>query len=145
MMGGMQSKARMGDFARQWVAAKAPLNVATSWTAPKGMLNRMVVKLLNPNDLTINGPKVEIPPDGIDTAVSMENHSQVFTSSKHSVTWSQRQTPDEMPIWFMRRRSMASSLSSLVRNFACIGESGRKRKTTIENATVKHPQNRKMI
>jgi hypothetical protein len=34
-------------------------------TAPNGILRRIVSKGLNPNELTIRGPKVVIPPLGI--------------------------------------------------------------------------------
>lgn len=145
MMGGMHKNARTGLFTFQRVAANAPPSVATNWTAPKGMLKRIVVKLSNPKDFTMSGPKVVMPPDGIDTAVSMQNHIQVLTSKKHSLTWSQRQTPDEIPIWFIRRRSIANSLSSPLKNVALIGESGSQMNTTTEKATVNAPQKRKMI
>lgn len=167
MIGGTQSPTSSGDFIRQCVAAHALPSVASNCTAPNyvvghphqqwlrywivanerltGMLNSMVVKLSNPNDFTINGPKVEMPPDGMETTVSNAVQIQVFGSKKHSHTWSDRHSPDEMPIWFMRRRSMARSLSSPLRKRAFIGESGRKRKITREKTTVSKPQKRKMI
>lgn len=47
-----------------WIrVAIQPLPImAIIWMAPKGILNRMVVKLLYPNDWTIKLPKVEMPP-----------------------------------------------------------------------------------
>jgi len=41
IIGGMQSRARIGDLALYRVAAIAPPIVATNWTAPKGMLNKI--------------------------------------------------------------------------------------------------------
>lgn len=90
------------------------------------------------------------------------NQSHVLGSIAHSLTCSHFHTPDPIPIWFIRRRSMAINLSSRVRNLASIGESGMKmlfcvsilaqawnsRHTyymTTENVTVMHPQNKKMI
>ena len=98
MIGGMHRAASIGDFIFQCVAAKAPPRVAVSWTAPNGMLKRVVVKLSYPNAFTIKGPNVEMPPLGIETAVSMENQSQVLTSRRHSLTWSHFHWPEETPI-----------------------------------------------
>jgi hypothetical protein len=80
MIGGMHNRANIGDYRRwksqrrcstlrtaditfafQRVAAIAPPSVATSCTAPKGMLKRIVVKESKPKLLTINGPKVLMP------------------------------------------------------------------------------------
>jgi hypothetical protein len=76
-----------------------------SWTAPKGILNKIVVNESNPKDCTINGPKVEIPPlgilgPGVSTLFSScvtgsptheienikENQNHVFRSKKLSLT-----------------------------------------------------------
>jgi hypothetical protein len=65
MIGGIQSRARAGPLRFVQVAKAAPPMVATIWTAPKGMLRRIVLKGLKPNELTIKGPKVVIPPLGI--------------------------------------------------------------------------------
>lgn len=62
------------------------------------MLKRIVVNGSKPKLSTIKGPNVEMPPEGMDTAVSMENQSQVLTSRKTSLTWSHRQIPEETPI-----------------------------------------------
>ncbi len=78
-------------------------------------------------------------------AINIATQSQVLTSSRQSLTWSHRHSPDEIPCWFMRSRSMAISLSSDVKKRACIGESGKKTKTRAEKATVRHPQKRKII
>jgi hypothetical protein len=91
----------------------------------------------------------------------MENQSQVLISRTASLTWSHFHTPEATPIWFILKRSIAMSLSSLLRNLAVIGESGMKILETIsgfesvipkatynittEKATVKLPQKRKMI
>lgn len=64
-IGGMQSSARAGPLRFVQVANAAPPIVATIWTAPKGMLRRMVLNLLKPKELTISGPKVVMPPLGI--------------------------------------------------------------------------------
>lgn len=63
-MGGRQSNAKTGPFIFQTVASQAPPIVATSWTAPKGMLKSMVSYSLRPKDLIIKGPKVVMPPLG---------------------------------------------------------------------------------
>jgi len=47
------------------VAKAAAPRVAMIWTAPKGMLRRIVLNAENPKELTIRGPKVLIPPLGI--------------------------------------------------------------------------------
>jgi hypothetical protein len=86
MIGGMHSKMRTGDFFFSLVASQAPPTVATICTAPNGMLKRIVVKESKPNDLMMSGPKVEMPPLGMETAVSMENQSHVFMSSSASIT-----------------------------------------------------------
>ena len=65
IMGGIQRRIRTGDFFFSFVASHAPPSVATICTVPKGMLKRIVVNELKPNDFTINGPKVDIPPLGI--------------------------------------------------------------------------------
>lgn len=44
------------------VASHPVINIARIWMTPKGILNRIVVKLSNPNDLTIREPKLEMPP-----------------------------------------------------------------------------------
>jgi hypothetical protein len=54
-----------GPFLLIHEAKKAPPMMAMSWTAPKGMLNKIVVNESNPKDCTINGPNVEMPPLGI--------------------------------------------------------------------------------
>jgi len=72
MIGGMQSNAKAGPFFFVQVANAAPPKVATIWTAPKGILRRMVRKLSNPNPFTIRGPKVVMPPLGILHLVSCE-------------------------------------------------------------------------
>lgn len=97
MIGGMHSAGRTGPFAFHLVAAHALNRIATSCTAPNGMLKRIVSNGPKPNDSTMSGPKVEIPPDGMETAMSIENQKYVLTSRKTSLTWSHRQTPDEMP------------------------------------------------
>ena len=93
-------------------------------TAPKGMLNKIAWKLEKPKLRTIKGPKVVIPPLGIETAVSRAVQIQVLGSRRHSQTWSQRHVPEAIPCWFMRRRSIAMSFSEGVRKRACMGESG---------------------
>lgn len=60
-----------GPFFLMREARKAPPMIATSWTAPKGILNRIVVNESNPNDCTINGPNVEMPPLGILDPISV--------------------------------------------------------------------------
>jgi len=70
-MGGMQSKARAGPFRLVRVANAAPPIVAMICTAPNGILRRIVLKALKPNELTIKGPKVVMPPLGILDPVSM--------------------------------------------------------------------------
>lgn len=57
--------ARTGAFIFQAVANQAPPIVAMSWTAPNGTLRRIVFRELNPNDSTIRGPNVVMPPLGI--------------------------------------------------------------------------------
>ena len=100
MIGGMQRSAKAGPFFFVQVANAAPPIVAMICTAPKGMLRRIVWKLSKPKPLTINGPKVVIPPLGILRVVScgarvkrkvtyeMEkinaNQNQVLRSSKLS-------------------------------------------------------------
>jgi hypothetical protein len=64
-MGRMQRKINTGDLILSFVASQAPPSAATIWIAPKGVLKRIVVKKSNLNDLTINGPNVEMPPLGI--------------------------------------------------------------------------------
>lgn len=64
-MGGMQSRASAGPLRLVQVANAAPPIVATIWTAPKGMLRRIVLNALKPKEFTINGPKVVMPPLGI--------------------------------------------------------------------------------
>lgn len=44
---------------------QAPPRVEIIWTAPKGMLKRIVVKESKPKDWMMRGPKVEMPPLGI--------------------------------------------------------------------------------
>ena len=86
IIGGTQSPAKIGDFRFQCVAAKAHPSVAVSCTAPNGILKRIVVNGSKPKLSTIRGPNVEIPPDGIETAVNIENQNQVFTSRNTSLT-----------------------------------------------------------
>lgn len=43
--GGMHNKINTGPFIFHLVARNAPPSVAMIWTTPKGMLNRIVVKL----------------------------------------------------------------------------------------------------
>lgn len=64
-MGGTQRPAMTGPFLWIFVAIQEPPTVETSWTAPKGMLKRMVWKESKPKDLTMRGPKVEMPPEGM--------------------------------------------------------------------------------
>jgi hypothetical protein len=45
-----------------------------------------------------------------------------------------------IPVWFDRTRSMAKTFSSWVKNFACIGLSGRKKKISIPTMTVITPK-----
>lgn len=52
---------RTGDFARRRLESQAPPRVEIIWTAPKGMLKRMVVKESKPKDSIIKGPNVEMP------------------------------------------------------------------------------------
>ena len=52
------------------VASHPPPRMAMTFTAPNGMLKRIVVNLSKPNDCTIKGPKVPIPPEGILVCVS---------------------------------------------------------------------------
>ena len=47
------------------VASQPPPRIAITLTAPKGILNKMVLNLSKPKDCTINGPNVPIPPEGI--------------------------------------------------------------------------------
>lgn len=44
------------------VASHPVVKIARIWITPKGILNKIVVKLSNPNDFTIREPKLEIPP-----------------------------------------------------------------------------------
>lgn len=60
-MGGIQRRMRTGDFARRRLESQAPPRVEIIWTAPKGMLKRMVVKESKPKDSIIKGPNVEMP------------------------------------------------------------------------------------
>lgn len=53
---------------RIFVAIQAPPTVAHNWTAPNGILNKIVWKGSNPKDLMISGPKVEMPPEGTEMA-----------------------------------------------------------------------------
>ena len=46
------------------VASQPPPQIAIILTTPNGILNKMVLNLWKPNDWTIKGPKVPIPPDG---------------------------------------------------------------------------------
>jgi hypothetical protein len=62
---GMVRSTITGPFILIREAKYAPPMMAMSWTAPKGMLNKIVVNGSNPKDCTINGPNVEIPPLGI--------------------------------------------------------------------------------
>ena len=64
-IGGIHSIASAGPFFFVQVANAAAPIVAMICTAPNGILRRIVLKGLNPNELTIRGPKVVIPPLGI--------------------------------------------------------------------------------
>lgn len=110
-----------------------------------GMFAKIAVKGENPKLRTMSGPKVVMPPEGIDTAVSSENQIHVFRSIKHSQTWSHLHLPEAMPCWFMRRRSIAITFSSWVRKRAFMGESASQMNTITEKTTVRRPQNKKMI
>ena len=65
MIGGMQRIARAGPLRFVQVAKAAPPMVATICTAPNGMLRRIVLNGLKPNEFTIKGPNVVMPPLGI--------------------------------------------------------------------------------
>lgn len=66
---------RTGDFALRRLESQAPPRVEIIWTAPKGMLKRIVVKGSNPKDSIMRGPKVEMPPLGM------------LFSLKHGLVW----------------------------------------------------------
>lgn len=126
-IGGMQSNASAGPLRFVQVANAAPPIVAAIWTAPKGMLRRMVLNLLKPKELTISGPKVVMPPLGIlfpsasynrqqqiethDMEKIKANQHQVLISSRLSTTWSHFHSVETTPIWLSRSRSTASTLS----------------------------------
>lgn len=143
-MGGRQSKRRAGPFFLVKVANAAPPKVAQIWTKPKGMLSRIVLNLLKPNEFTIKGPKVVMPPEGIlvvlensiegtwsKRAYEMEkinaNQHQVLKSRQLSITCSHFHSVETTPIWLSLKRSTAKTLSWSLRNLASTGESGKKR------------------
>jgi len=110
------------------------------------MLSRMVLNGLKPNEFTIKGPKVVMPPLGILVQLvilqSMQinrawityemekinaNQHQVLKSSRLSITCSHFHSVETTPIWFALRRSTARTLSWSLKNLASTGESAMKR------------------
>lgn len=63
-MGARESSAMTAPRALYFMARCALPRVATSCTRPKGALKRMAWKESKPNDLTSNGPKDAMPPEG---------------------------------------------------------------------------------
>lgn len=97
-IGGIQRSSKAGPFLFVHVAIAAPPNVAMIWTAPKGMLRRMVSKLPKPKELTMRGPKVVTPPLGILMEKIKANQNHVFKSKQLSVTCSHFQTVETTPV-----------------------------------------------
>ena len=64
-MGGRQRRRSAGPFFLVHVANAAPPKVAQICTNPKGIFSRIVLNLLKPNEFTIKGPKVVMPPEGM--------------------------------------------------------------------------------
>ena len=62
MVGRTATPAMTRPFRWVFVASQPDPKIAIIWITPKGMLKRMVSKLLYPKDLTIRFPKLEIPP-----------------------------------------------------------------------------------
>lgn len=114
------SKAITGPFIFSTVASHAPPMVAMSWTAPKGILKRIVLNWSKPKDSIIRGPKVDMPPLGslacehdtttyirvigetYDIANISTNQNHVFRSRQASLTWSHFHWLFSTPCWFIR-------------------------------------------
>lgn len=112
---------------------------------PTGTLNSMVRNGSDTNDWMMSGPNVEMPLDGTDMQKTMTNHSHVLTSRSASEKCVRRHSRDMTPIWLLRRRSIASTLSSSLRNLASVGESGIQKNMAPATATVMTPKKRNMI
>lgn len=52
-----------------------------------------------------------MPPDGIETAINMENQQYVLMSYATSLTWSDRHTPDDIP-WLFALTAIHQRLTS---------------------------------
>lgn len=67
------------------VASQPPPRIAIILTTPNGILNRMVLNLSKPNDWTIEGPKVPIPPDGMLLVVSgVDQEADIHEREAHT-------------------------------------------------------------
>lgn len=65
MIAGIVRPIMIGPLILTLVAMTPLMRMAQNWTAPKGVLNKMVVNWSKPNALMMRGPKVVIPPLGI--------------------------------------------------------------------------------